>query len=146
MSIKQLNVIILIIIVSFMCISCNNNEEMPIVNMIIDNKEYSAIITSYNWKPLDKDKRVSGMLPYDRLKDEEPISITQNKVIRLEFSQIPEYYFVVIYNNDNGNYDQIELKDDDSITVPEKPGVYYYGITTTWKEGQIIYGFCVKIE
>lgn len=146
MLIKQLNIIFLIIIVAFMCISCNNNEEMPIVNVIIDNKEYSAIITSYNWKPLDKDKRVSGMLPYDRLKDEEPISIAESKVIRLEFSQMPENYSVVIYNNDNGNYDLIELKDDASITVPEKPGVYYYAITTNWEKGQITYGFCVKTE
>jgi len=143
---KQFKIIFVIIVCFTIVTGCSRNVEMPTLKTIIDNKEYSTITTSYYWEPLPKKDRLFGTMPYERLKSEEPTLIRDNKVVKLEFNRLPENYFVVLYNNDNENYDQIELKVENSITIPDKAGVYYYAINTTWKEGQIKYGFCVKIE
>lgn len=119
---------------------------MPATKIIIDNKEYPTITTSYYWKPLPKKDRLFGTMPYEILKKEKPITVGESKEVKFEFSQTPENYFVVLYNNDNGNYDQIELKNENLITIPDKAGVYYYVINTNWKEGQIKQGFSLKVE
>jgi hypothetical protein len=85
-----------------------------------------------------------SMLPPERVKDAEPVPVSQAAELTVHFQKKP----VLLQLNRWQDMKVAERKimKGDSIYLPKQPGVYVYDLYAKWDEGYASYAFVVEVQ
>lgn len=133
----------------FVCIAlgCSNQESdnnIPILNAQWDdsNQKRSIPVTvaTYNWNG-----QMTYGGPWEATEKQEPTLVKGNATIQLSFDgKSPDEVLIREYPNKT-EFKNID-KASNQIIVPNKPGVYVFGVDGTWGNDGVIYALKVKVK
>lgn len=133
----------------FVCIAlgCSNQESdnnIPILNAQWDDSNQKITIpvtvATYNWNG-----QMTYGGPWEATEKQKPTIVKGNATIQLSFDgKSPDEVLIREYPNKT-EFKNID-KASNQIIVPNKPGVYVFGVDGTWGNDGVIYALKVKVK
>lgn len=142
-----MNLILLMLLFVCIALGCSNQESdnnIPILNAQWDdsNQKISIPVTvaTYNWNG-----QMTYGGPWEATEKQEPTLVKGNATIQLSFDgKSPDEVLIREYPNKT-EFKNID-KASNQIIVPNKPGVYVFGVDGTWGNDIVIYALKVKVK
>lgn len=139
----------------------NNNEETGQISTDVSPEEarpkptelliqvgeetLSPVLGTYSWNVENEDRTFDGIevdsvAPPELVRTTEPIQVTEDTTITLDFEEEPDRYTVRIWDEDNN-----VLSESDEVNLSGE-GEVIYDVVTHWDQGTASYAFSLDIE
>ncbi|MGV7118814.1 hypothetical protein [Paenibacillus kyungheensis] len=128
-------------------IGCSNQKSennIPELNAQWDDssKKISIPVTvaTYNWHG-----QMTYGGPWEATEKQEPTIVKGNATIQLSFSKKNPDEILISEHLNKTEFKNID-KAFNQIIVPDKPGVYVFGVDGTWRNDSVMYALKVKVK
>lgn len=117
----------------------------PVLSIQVGEETLSPVLGTYSWNVEDEDRTFAGIevdavAPPELVRTTEPMRVTAETSIKLNFEEEPERYSVKIWDDDNAvlsELDEVDLSGE---------GEVIYEVLAHWDKGTASYAFILTIE
>lgn len=119
--------------------------EPPSLTIHADREMFSAVLGTYSWTIDNEDGTQTSVeadsaAPPELVKTTDPIQVTKDTTITLDFEEEPDRYTVRIWDEDN-----TILSESDEVERTGE-GEVIYEVVAHWPQGTASYAFLLSIE
>lgn len=122
-----------------------SNPEPPALTIHADRIMFSPVLGTYSWSVDNGDGTYDGIeadsaAPPELVRMTDPIQVTEDTTITLDFEEEPDSYTVRIWDEDN-----TILSSSDDVDLSGE-GEVFYEVWARWPQGTASYAFSLDIE
>ena len=128
-------------------IGCSNQEDsnnIPTLNAqwsdSTQTRSIPVTVATYNWNG-----QMTYGGPWEATEKQKPTIVKGNANIQLSFSKKNPDEILIIEYPSKTEFKNID-KASNQIIVPNKPGVYVFGVDGTWGNDSVMYALKVKVK
>lgn len=120
----------------------------PMPALTVNGEEIPYVTGSYTWDItwiIFSRGRCVNSIPFSViLEDTDPIIVQPLSTLKIQFKKKPTEIF--LYQMEGHNVIQEETLENNTVILPENPGVYMFELRAKWKTGRdASYGFLVEV-
>ncbi|SDP64195.1 hypothetical protein [Halobacillus aidingensis] len=117
----------------------------PSLTVYVEEETIRPSLGTYSWSVDNGDGIVNGIesdsfAPPELVKDSNPMQVTSNTNVELDFEEQPESYTVRIWGDDNN-----VVNTSDEVVLSDK-GKIVYEVLAHWEQGTASYAFSLDVE
>lgn len=122
-----------------------SSHEPPSLIIHVGEETLNPVLGTYSWSIENDDGTVNGTeadsdAPPELVRTSEPMQVTEDTTIELDFEEQPDSYSIRIWDEDNNiisTSDKVDLSSE---------GEVIYEVLTHWEQGTASYAFSLIIE
>lgn len=119
--------------------------EPPELSIQVGEESFNSILGTYSWSVENEDSTFDGIevdsvAPPELVSTMDPLQVTADTTITLDFEEEPDRYTVRIWDEDNNI-----LSESDEVDLSGE-GTVIYDVVAHWDQGTASYAFSLDIE